>query len=95
MPRIGIFVAKRAGAKKIQTLELRWPLLPEEHPPPDAERLKALGGVVPAASSGIYSVADAALAFVSMRCRLKSAMEANWNVPSLVSASIEPSEKIL
>ena len=35
------------------------------------------------------------LSFVSMRWRLKSLMEANWNVPSLVSASIEPSEKIL
>ena len=41
----------------------------------------------------IYS--DAVFAFVSVRWRLKSLMEANWNVPSPVSASIEPSEKIL
>ncbi len=41
----------------------------------------------------IYS--DAVLAFVSLRWRLKSLIEANWNVPALVSASIEPSEKIL
>jgi hypothetical protein len=42
-----------------------------------------------------YSVADAVFAFVSLRWRLKSLIEANLNVPSLVSASIEPSEKIL
>jgi hypothetical protein len=35
------------------------------------------------------------LPFVSMRWRLKSAMEANLKVPSPVSASIEPSAKIL
>src|ERR1700729_1169970 len=43
----------------------------------------------------IYSDADAVFAFVSLRWRLKSLIEANWNVPSPVSASIEPSEKIL
>jgi hypothetical protein len=41
----------------------------------------------------IYS--DAVFAFVSVRWCLKSLIEANWNVPSPVSASIEPSEKIL
>ena len=44
---------------------------------------------------GSYLDADAVLAFVSVRWRLKSLMEAKWNVPSPVSASIEPSEKIL
>jgi hypothetical protein len=42
-----------------------------------------------------YSDVDAVFAFVSLRWCLKSPIEANWNVPSPVSASIEPSEKIL
>ncbi len=45
---------------------------------------------------GAYSLVGAAFALpLSRRWRLKSAMEANLYVPSLVSASIEPSAKIL
>ena len=42
-----------------------------------------------------YSTSGVDLALASTRWRLKSVIEANLNVPSLVSASIEPSAKIL
>ena len=45
---------------------------------------------------GAYSLVGAAFALpLSRRWRLKSFIEANLYVPSLVSASIEPSAKIL
>ena len=56
---------------------------------------RVAGGPTRDAMAPRYSTSGVVLALASTRWRLKSVIEANLNVPSLVSASIEPSAKIL
>ena len=61
-----------------------------------AARPRAATGARRVPPSGSYSLVGAGfIRPLSARWRLKSSMEAKLNVPSFVSASIEPSAKIL